>query len=536
MFLCFVILLLGVCAFGSGCEEAEAQRPPADDGAPVLTSEILDYFGQIAAFPRSGPSYPNDLGAYLLEQAEAIGVDAKKDKAGNVTMRIPATDGKENVQPIALLTYTGADIVSDPFKAFDPYKDGVELAPQGNKVHSDGTSMGADGALGAATMLAVMKAAVGMPHGEITAIFAAGTGDVSSADATAPAAAESAAATEPTAATETAIAATAAKPPYKIPEGALLINIGGTDTGRIVDESPVAALINATTTASAVETGAGRAYVIGASGFPAGVAATKPEDGYISPIAVISKILSEARNAGCVYKLCSFSGGDDACTYPTSAQATVILGDYEERQFKRVVASAVDEAMATLGGDESGADISMIETERPAYAIGEESVSKALTYLYGMMNLNIAGSGGEAAMNVGKLRFDATGFDCSIAVTGMYSKADTVAKIVSDQVAIEYLSGIPSQQFGEIAGFSNFGTEDVDRLSERFSAAYAKAFGSKPRSEASLELSPLGKLAEGRAVKSIGITVYDRGTPNEYFEAADAAVPANAILRYIEGE
>jgi dipeptidase D len=520
---CAFALLFGVAAFGGGCEKTEAPEKPVEWDVSVPPDEVLGYFERLVEFPRSGPSYPKAIDTYLLDEAKSLGASATKDSPGNVTARLPATEGSEGAQPIALLAYTGADIVSLPSEVFDPYKDGVSLVPQGSRVRAEGTSMGADGALGAATILAVLKDLAEKPHGDIVAVFAAGTGEVSSQSA------------DPVASSGGAV--TARKPPFKIPEGALLINIGGVDTGRIVDEAPMAALLSATSTASAVQASAGRAYVIGASGFPSGTAGTKTADGYVSPISVISKILSDARNAGCVYQLCGFSGGDDACSLPESAQATVILGDFEERQFKRVANAVMDEARETLGGEDSGADIAIIETVRPANAISEDSVSKALTYLYGIINLKVAGSGSaDAAMSIGKLRLDTSGFECDIAVSGRYSKAETVDKIVTDQVAIEYLSGIPSRRFGYIPGFSNYGAEDVDELSERFSAAYAKALGGKPRSEAAVALSPLGKLAEGRTVKSIGVTVHGSGTPNEYFETADAAVPANAILRYVEGE
>jgi di/tripeptidase len=513
------IVLFG-CAHGA---EGEAE---SQDTIP--SKDVLEYYQNIMSFPRSGPSYPADINGYLMEQAGMLGIDAEKDELGNVIMRIPATAGRENSRPVALLSYTGADIVSDQSRVFDPYSDGVWLLPSDDTVRAEGTSMGAGGALGAATILAALENAES--HGAITAVFAAGNGavnvdgdTVSHADAHTGEIAGGAGEWIP------------AFERFGFPEDSVLIGIGGADTGGIITEAPMATLLEASTTASAVEAGSGRAYVIGASGFPSG-AAVAGDDDHMNPIAVIAGILSEAKNSGLAFGLCGFTGGSDACSTPSEAQAIVILRDYEERRFRTVFKSIAEKSLDELDDAGDIADIRMVETKRPAVVVDEESASKALSYLYGLMS--IGGSGAKepsAKINIGKVELTPSAFTCGIAVTGY--DADGVEQKVNEQFAIERLSGIPVKMLGDLPGFGGM-KPDAEQAPDDAAAlrdkACADVTGDRVSADALGAVSPLGSRSDLATVRSIGISVRGEGTPYESFSKKDAAVPANIIKRYLE--
>jgi dipeptidase D len=522
-------LLVALAAAGvafAGCDREQSQQ---EDPAPkVAAADVLGYYQDILTFPRAGAAYPNEIDAYLLEQADILGVEGEKDKAGNVLLRARATEGMEGVRPLVLLAYTGAVIAQDPAKAFDPQTDGVSLVHSEEHVHADGLSMGANGAIGAATMLAVLDAAE--RHGEIVCVFAAGDGSVLSAEVVPDAALASAA----------EASADMPLPPFDLPEGAALIEIGDGDINRITDTFPAATILSAETTVSAVRTGSiGRAYVIAAAGFPGGPAEVGAEtkEAYANPVSVISRILSEAKNAGCVYSLCSFSGGADACLRPEEAQATVVLGDYEERQFRKVFDAIAEETMEALGGEDGGAEIRMIETTRPPEAIDAEDVSSTLTYLYGITGLDVKGvDDAPLSLNVGRLRFDTEAFQCGIAILGAPSAQAAIADVVSDLRAFERMSGIYAVRAGEIPGYDPVPEEAVDAaFPDALSASVKTVTGDDAASgDLSAMLSPLGNLAQYASVARIGIPVHEEGTPKEYFDKADAAIPANVILDYID--
>ncbi|MDR1042627.1 MAG: hypothetical protein LBL54_01830, partial [Clostridiales Family XIII bacterium] len=425
-------LLVFVSCILSGCARSNATE---DDVTIISSKEVIEYFQSILSFPRSGPSYPEDVNSYLMEQAKILGVDARRDERGNVIMHAPATVGKEGARPVALVAYTGANIVNDRSEAFDPYLDGVWLLPSDENVRAEGTSMGASGALGAAAILAVLKRAE--THGDITAVFAAGDGSAHAENADVPDLLES----------DAESASEEGEPQAQSPvfsEPPLLIAIGGAKTGSIATGAPMAALLSAGATTSAASVGNGRAYVVAATGSPS--KASGDEDG-VNPISVVARILSEAKGAGCVYGLSGFTGGTDSCLPPLEAQATVILGDYEERQFRRVFDTVAD----SVDADE-GMDVSMIETERPNLAVDEESASKALSYIYGLISIGVSGEDeSPASINIGKVALTPFSFSCGISVAAY--GAEDVERVVNEQFTIGRLSGVPVKKVGEIPGF-----------------------------------------------------------------------------------
>jgi hypothetical protein len=388
--------------------------------------------------------------------------------------------------------------------------------------------MGAGGALGAAVILAVLEKAES--HGAITAVFAAGNGSVGmDGDTAAPV---DAASGDISGGAGTWVSVFEK---FGFPEDSVLIGIGGADTGGIVTEAPMATLLEASTTASAVEAGSGRAYVIGASGFPSSAAMAGDED-RMNPIAVIAGILSEAKNAGLAFGLCGFIGGNDACSTPSEAQAIVILRDYEERRFRTVFKSLAEKSIDALGDAGDRADIRMVETKRPAVVVDEESASKALSYLYGLVS--IGGSGAKepsAKINIGRVALTPSSFTCGIAVTGY--DADGVERKVSEQFAIERLSGMPVRIVGELPGFGGVKQtpeQEPDDAAALIEKACAEVTGDRVPADALGAVSPLGSRSASATVRSIGISVRGEGTPEESFLKKDAAVPANIIKRYLE--
>jgi hypothetical protein len=538
----------------SGCERDGTDE---ERQAQVSEQDVLGYYQDILAFPRSGPSYPGGLDGYLLEQAEILGVEARKDEAGNVIMRSPATAGMPSARPVVLVAYTGADIAHDRTKAFDPYSDGVRLVPAGENARAEGVSMGADSALGAATILAVLKNSE--THGEVTAYFAAGDGLARAKDAAAPA--ETVPKTPAANDADGASADKAAPPGFDFPENASVIEIGGPDTGQIIIGAPAATVLEVSCTTGAAESGDGRAYVIAAAGFPSGAARVENGEGGedpVNPVEVIARVLSEAKSAGCAYGLSDFSGGADACLLPEEAQATVVLGDFEEAQFRRVFDRIADESIDRAGGAGSGATVRMIETERPASVIDPDAASKALTYIFGLMDMSMEESGDSAAVNIGGIALTKSSFACGIAVTGYDAKA--VARTLREQYAFERLSGVTVKEAGVIPGFGGEspynetsdertpagGTTDNeaaggaaaneagDEAYALLEEAYREVIESDVTQVSASAPNPLGRYAGGVTLQRIGISVHDKGTTGEYFPKSEAAVPANVLLRFLE--
>ena len=60
---------------------------------------IFHYFNEICKVPR--PSKKEErMTEWLLKTGKELGLESKRDKAGNVLISKPATKGKENVTPV----------------------------------------------------------------------------------------------------------------------------------------------------------------------------------------------------------------------------------------------------------------------------------------------------------------------------------------------------------------------------------------------------------------------------------------------------
>lgn len=128
-------------------------------------------FADMNAIPR--PSKHEDkIQAFAKKFGEDLGLETIVDEIGNVIIRKPATPGMEDRKGIILQGHldmvpqknsdTNHDFLTDPIKTY--VKDGW--------VHADGTTLGADNAIGVAAGMAVLQAS-DLEHGLIEVLMTA---------------------------------------------------------------------------------------------------------------------------------------------------------------------------------------------------------------------------------------------------------------------------------------------------------------------------------------------------------------------------
>ena len=120
------------------------------DLKPALIWSIFD---DITRVPR--PSKKEEkIRKYLLDFAAEHGVAVKTDAVGNVVMSRPATPGHEDAPVVVLQGHM--DMVCESNKPFDFDNNPITTVIDGEWVHADGTTLGADNGIGMAASLAVM--------------------------------------------------------------------------------------------------------------------------------------------------------------------------------------------------------------------------------------------------------------------------------------------------------------------------------------------------------------------------------------------
>lgn len=135
------------------------------DLKPALVFGIFD---QITKVPRPSKK-EGKIRQFLLDFAAAHNIAAKTDAVGNVVMSKPGTAGHENA-PTAILQAHMDMVCESNDKNFDFESNPITTIVDGEWLHADGTTLGADNGIGMAAALAVLVDDT-LVHGPVECLF-----------------------------------------------------------------------------------------------------------------------------------------------------------------------------------------------------------------------------------------------------------------------------------------------------------------------------------------------------------------------------
>lgn len=130
---------------------------------------VWKYFAEICTIPRPS-KHEERMTNYVLGKAREFGLEAKKDKYGNVVVRKPASPGREHVRMVCLQGHLDMVAEKNKDKVHDFLKDPIELVRNGNVLMANGTTLGADNGIAVATNLAIMEDK-SLEHGPLEFLF-----------------------------------------------------------------------------------------------------------------------------------------------------------------------------------------------------------------------------------------------------------------------------------------------------------------------------------------------------------------------------
>ena len=130
---------------------------------------VWKYFAQIAAIPRCS-KHEEAMTKYVMNTAQALGLQAESDKFGNVVVRKPASRGRDRVGGIALQGHLDMVCEKNKDKVHDFSKDPIEIVRKGSVLMANGTTLGADNGIAVATNLAIMED-TSLEHGPLEFLF-----------------------------------------------------------------------------------------------------------------------------------------------------------------------------------------------------------------------------------------------------------------------------------------------------------------------------------------------------------------------------
>lgn len=118
---------------------------------------VLKHFEDICAIPHgSGNEWA--LSNHIIAMAQAKGYEYVRDEGGNLLVRVPASPGCEKAAPFLLQGHLDMVCAKNEGVALDMENEPVQLVLEGNILRADGTTLGADNAVGLCNMMALMEA------------------------------------------------------------------------------------------------------------------------------------------------------------------------------------------------------------------------------------------------------------------------------------------------------------------------------------------------------------------------------------------
>lgn len=130
---------------------------------------VLRHFEDICCIPHNSGN-ESALGDHILALAARRKLSARRDSAGNILVRVPASQDCEINAPLLLQGHLDMVCVQEEGRNWDPHSDPVKLVLDGHILRADGTSLSADNAVGLCNMMALMEAD-DLPHPPLELLF-----------------------------------------------------------------------------------------------------------------------------------------------------------------------------------------------------------------------------------------------------------------------------------------------------------------------------------------------------------------------------
>ena len=139
------------------------------DKSTLQPQSVFKCFAQVNQIPRPS-KHEEKMIEFLLDFGNKLGLDTRRDEAGNVIIRKPATPGMENRETIVLQSHMDMVCEKNRDLEFDFSKDAIQTYVDGEWMKAKGTTLGADDGLGVAAIMAVFESKT-IKHGPLEALI-----------------------------------------------------------------------------------------------------------------------------------------------------------------------------------------------------------------------------------------------------------------------------------------------------------------------------------------------------------------------------
>lgn len=132
-------------------------------------TKVWKFFHEITQVPRPSKKEEKIL-AYLVKFAEDRNLKYRTDEVGNLVIEKPATPGYEHLETVIFQSHMDMVCEKNADKVHDFENDPIRTIIDGEWLHADGTTLGADNGIGCAAELAILDSD-DIEHGPIECLF-----------------------------------------------------------------------------------------------------------------------------------------------------------------------------------------------------------------------------------------------------------------------------------------------------------------------------------------------------------------------------
>ena len=130
---------------------------------------LWNNFADLNAVPR-GSKKEDRVIQFMIDFGKRLGLETHKDHIGNVIIKKPASPGMEDHDTVILQSHLDMVHQKNEATSFDFDTQGIEMIVDGDWVHANGTTLGADNGIGVATIMAILES-TDIDHPAIETMF-----------------------------------------------------------------------------------------------------------------------------------------------------------------------------------------------------------------------------------------------------------------------------------------------------------------------------------------------------------------------------
>lgn len=132
-------------------------------------ASLWGHFADLNAVPRPSKKEERVI-QFMMDFGNSLGLETMKDAIGNVVIKKKASPGMEGRKMVIMQSHLDMVHQKNSDTVFDFDNQGIEMNIEGDWVHANGTTLGADNGIGVAAIMAILSS-VDIAHPPIEAMF-----------------------------------------------------------------------------------------------------------------------------------------------------------------------------------------------------------------------------------------------------------------------------------------------------------------------------------------------------------------------------